>query len=57
MDRMAERHLPAGQVEIALQWGEKLAVGGNKFEVRWRKWTIVVYLMRCTLYLKTAFLE
>ena len=57
LDRMRERHLPLNHIEEALLYGDKITEAEKTYRVRWNKWTIVVVVGRCFVYLLTAYLE
>lgn len=59
-DRMKDRSLPREQVVTALQEGRKLVkgrrtVGGQDYEVRWKRWTLEVTRRDCNIILWTAY--
>jgi len=57
-DQMSGRHLPDSQVREALAEGTKQLENNNekKYQVRWHRWVLIVFLRKCFIYCKTAFL-
>lgn len=54
---MRERHLPRSQVEEALRYGDRMALGNDAFKVKWNKWTLVVRIGPCIVDLQTAYMD
>ena len=59
---MKERSLPKYQVELALLEGDKYPmppsndVNWKGYRVLWKSWVLIIYVGRCVLRLKTAYL-
>lgn len=53
-DRMGERFLPMEQVREALKDGNKIMKKKDEYEIKWKKWTLVVSIGSCFIYFWTA---